>query len=268
VPVSDNSGIQWKSIDAPRGLPKRFRWVGWLVVLAVVGGLVFFAINEGDKVVRDIATDVVRSGVTNALELPEGTDVDVELGGGVLIFQAVTGSIDEVVVRVPNAAVAETTGTLVLTLNGVALDPSKPVGTLTAAIEVPAANMPPLAAHLSSVPLTGIVLADSAITIGADLAGVPVQVALSPAPLSGYVVFTPTSVNVNGTVGSVEETLAGPLGPVANAMLTNPGVCVAEYLPASLTVSGAAVVDTNLVITATGSEVRLSSLTTKGVCGQ
>jgi hypothetical protein len=259
--------MQWKSIDAPRTLPKRFRWIGWLVVLAVVGGLVFFAISEGDKVVRGIASDVVRTGVTNALELPEGTDVDVDLGGGVLIFQAVTGSIDEVVVRVPNVALAEAAGTLVLTLNGVALDPSKPVDTLTADIEIDAANMGLLGARLSQAPLNSLVIGDKLVTIGADLAGNAVTASLTPAVAAGVVSFAPTAATIGGAPTSVEEVLAGPLAGAAGPMLTSQPFCVADYLPESLEVTAARVVGDKFVVTASGTGVRLSSLASNGVCG-
>jgi len=259
--------MQWKSIDAPRTLPKRFRWIGWLVVLAVVGGLVFFAISEGDKVVRDVASDVVRTGVTNALELPEGSDVDVDLGGGVLIFQAVTGSIDEVVVRVPNVALAEAAGTLVLTLNGVALDPSKPVDSLTADIEIDAANMGLLGARLSQAPLNSLVIGDKLVTIGADLGGNAVTASLTPAVAAGVVSFAPTAATVGGAPATVEEVLAGPLAPAAAPMLTSQPFCVADYLPESLEVTAASVVGDKFVVTASGTGVRLSSLASNGACG-
>ena len=259
--------MQWKSIDAPKTLPKRFRWIGWLVVLAVVAGLVFFAISEGDKVVRDVATDVVRSGVTNALELPEGTEVDVDLGGGVLIFQAVTGSIDEVVVRVPNVTLAEAAGTLVLTLNGVALDPNRAVENVAAAIELDAANTGLLGARLSQAPFTSLVLADQLITIGADLGGNAVTASLTPAVAEGVVSFAPAGLTVGGVPATVEEVLAGPLAPAAGPLLTSQPFCVADYLPQSLDVSSAAVVGDRFVLTATGTGVRLSSLGANGACG-
>ena len=260
--------MQWKSIDAPKTLPKRFRWIGWLVVLAVVGGLVFFAISEGDKVARDVASDVVRSGVTNALELPEGTEVDVDLGGGILLFQAVTGSIDEVVVRVPDVALAEAKGTLVLTLNGVALDPSRPVDTLTADIELDESNMYLLGGRLSQAPLNGLILADQLVTIGADLGGNAVTASLSPSVAAGVVSFTPTGLTVGGVPATVEEVLAGGLAPAASPLLTSQPICMAEYLPESLEVSAAGVVDKKFVVTASGTGVRLASLASYGSCGE
>ena len=244
--MSSDSGIQWTSIDAPKSIPPRFRWIGWIVVLAVVGALVTFALIEGDKIVRDIATGVVRTGVTSALELPEGQKVDVELGDGLLVFQAVTGKIDSVDVHIPGYVFGGATGTLDLTITGVPLDPGKPVAGVSADVSFDEANMLLLGAYLSSAPLNSVVLADDAITIGADLAGNAVTVALAPS--------------------TVEEVLAGPLAPLAAPMLTSQALCVGQYLPAKLAVSGVVVRDKQLVITAKGADVALAALASKGNC--
>ena len=264
--VGSDSGIQWTSIDAPKTVPPRFRWIGWLVVLAIVGALVTFALIEGDKIVRDIAGGVVRSGVVAALDLPDTQEVDVDLGGGLLVFQAITGKLDSVDVTVPDVAFGEAVGTLALTVTDVPLDPGKPVGTLTADVVFDEANVAKYAGYLSGAPLTSLVLADQAATVGADLGGVPVTVSLTPSVATGAVVFTPAAVTAGGVAATVEELAAGPLAPLAAPMLASRPLCVAQYLPAALTVSGAVVSGNTLVITATGSDVGLAALGSKGTC--
>jgi hypothetical protein len=265
--VSNDSGIQWTQVDAPKGLPPRFRWIGWVVVLAVVGALVAFALIEGDKIARDVAGGVVRSGVTTALDLPEGQEVDVDLGGGLLVFQAITGSVDDVTVTVPGVAFGPAVGTLVLRASDVPLDPRKPVGTLDADMLLDEANMLLLAGNLSSAPLTNVSLADATLTVGADLAGVPATLALTPTVTElGAVAFTPGAATAGGAAVSIEELAAGPLAPIAAVLLTSQPLCVAQELPEVLTVSNAAVVDGRFVVTASGSDVALSSLGGKGSC--
>jgi hypothetical protein len=261
-----DSGIQWTSIDAPKSIPPRWRWIGFLIALAVVGALVGFALIEGDKIVRGIASDVVRSAVTSALELPEGQEVDVELGEGLLVFQAITGSIDSVDVRVENAAFGGATGTLLLAIEGVSLDPSAPVDTVTATVELDSDNLSKYAANLSSAPLNSVTLPGEVIAIGADLGGQRVDVALAPSVASGSLLFTPVEVLTGGAAVPIDQIMAGPLASLAGPMLTSSPICVAQFLPASVTVSGAAVVDERLVITATGDDVRLASLGGKGTC--
>jgi hypothetical protein len=80
------------------------------------------------------------------------------------------------------------------------------------------------------------------------------------------VAFTPAAVSAAGATTSVEEILAGPLGPAATPMLQSSPVCVAQYLPKALTVSDAAVVGDRLVVTASGEDVRLTALGSKGTC--
>ena len=261
-----DSGIQWTSIDAPKSIPPRWRWVGFLVALAVVAGLVAFALIEGDKIVRDVAEDVVRSGVTSALQLPADQKVDVELGDGLLVFQAVTGSIDSVDVRIPNTAFGPATGTLLLTVEGVSLDPRAPVDTLTARVELDSANLAAFAGNLSSAPLTSVTIANEVVGIGAILADQQVDVALVPSVANGTLSFTPTAISAAGAPTTVEAVMASPLAPLAGPMLASSALCVAELLPKSVALTGAAVVGDRLVITASGDDVRLASLGTRGTC--
>lgn len=264
--MSDGSGIQWTSIDAPKSIPPRWRWIGFVIALAIVGGLVGFALVEGDKIVRGIAGDVVKSGVSSALQLPEGQDVDVDLGEGLLVFQAVTGSIDSVDVTIPGATFGPATGTLQLTVEGVALDPSAPVKTLVARVELDADNFSKFAGYLSSAPLNAVTLGSEAVGIGADVGGQQVTASLTPSVADGAVSFTPSTITVGDVATPAAEFLAGPLGAAAGPLLTSTALCVADYLPKSLTVTDASVVGDHIVITASGNDVRLTGLGSKGTC--
>ena len=265
--MSNGAGIEWTSIDAPKGLPPRFRWIGLVVALLVVGGLVYFAVVEGDKIARDVARDVVKTGVVSALQLTDGSEVEVELGDGLLLAQAVTGSIDEVTITVPRVSFGAAVGTLRVEASGVPLDPRGPVDTLVATMLVDETNLVAYGPQLTGVPLTLLTMADADITIGADIGGVPVTVALAPSlNETGGVLFTPGAVTAGGVATTAPELLAGPLAPLAAPMLTSPGICVADYLPADFTLTSVAVVDKQLAVSAQGTGVRLSALGTKGTC--
>jgi hypothetical protein len=82
----------------------------------------------------------------------------------------------------------------------------------------------------------------------------------------GQVVFTPGAATAAGAPVSVEELVGGPLGPVAAPLLASQPLCVAQNLPASLAVSNAQVEGDHFVVTASGTDVTLSSLGTKGTC--
>lgn len=264
--MSSDSGIQWTSIDAPKSIPPRFRWIGWIIVLGIVGALITFALIEGDKIVRDIATGVVRGGLSTALELPEGTQMDVELGEGLLVFQAVTGKIDSVDVHIPGYVFGGATGTLDLTVTGVPLNTGKPVSGVQADVSFDEANMLLLGGYLSTAPINSVVLADQTVSIGADLAGNAVVVGLAPSTANNAVLFTPTTVTTGGVASTVDAVLAGPLAPLAAPLLTSQALCIGQYLPAKLAVTQVAVADKQLVITATGKDLALAALASKGNC--
>jgi hypothetical protein len=252
------------------------RWIGWVLVLAVVGGLVTFAVIEGDKLARGIATDAVRSGVVTALQLPATQEVEVELADGLLLFQAIGGSIETADVHLPGLSLGSAVGDLDLVLGDIPLDPTKPFATLDAALHVDEANMLLWAPTLSGAPLTGVTLGDGAVLIAADLGGVPVTAALAPtlaAPLAespdvarGLVVFTPGAVTEGGVASSIEAILAGPLAPAAAPLLTSAPLCAASLLPKVLHLDAVTAADGRFSITGTATEVRFSNLAGTGVC--
>ena len=121
-------------------------------------------------------------------------------------------------------------------------------------------------ANLSSAPLNSVTLPGQVVGIGADLGGQQIDVALTPTVANGAVVFTAVEASTGGVAIPLDQLLAGPLGGLAAPLLTSSPVCLAEQLPKALTVSGAFVENEHLVVTASGTEVRLRSLGTKGTC--
>ena len=70
--------------------------------------------------------------------------------------------------------------------------------------------------------------------------GVPVGVALTPSAVDGDIVLTPASIQLAGTeVGA--DALRDQFGQVADLVLRDWTVCVAQYLPAGVTLTGVAV---------------------------
>jgi hypothetical protein len=110
-----------------------------------------------------------------------------------------------------------------------------------------------------------LVLATEADFLGST---VPVVIALVPSAANGALSFEPVSMTVNGEDVSIDDARAGAYGPGAAAMLTTPSICVAELLPASLSLSSAAIDGDSLVLSFTGSQVSLSGggFTSKGSC--
>lgn len=271
--MTNETGPDWHYVDAPRSLGRVGRIIAWIVILGLLGGVVAFVLDTSDRWARDVATDAVRSAVVTALELDSARDVDIELGEGLLVFQAISGSVDEVTVTVPDFLFEGGSATLVLVVTGVPLDPSSPVESMRATVSFDAAQTNELRTRLSAVEVASATLVAGGVEVAAaiDAAGtlVPLQVRLAPVLAEGgVVVFTPDTVTLDGVAQPAAEFLAGPYGPFAAPVLTPRNLCVAELLPSALTVDGVEVTDSRLVFTARAADVSLrgGGFTTKGSC--
>jgi hypothetical protein len=236
-----SSGAGWTSIDAPRGLPPRFRWIGWLVVLGVVAGLVGFALVQGDRIVRDIAASVVRTGVTASV----GAHV-----------------------RIPGVVFGPGTGTLHLTLEGVALDPDEPVSRLTARMELDGMEMLAFAGNLSGGTVTAVALGDGVVSPTTDIGGVAVTTGLVPTLADGYVSLVPGTLTADGSTLPIADALAGPFGAALGPVVATQPLCVAQLLPAALALASTGADGGVFTVSASGEDVGLGGggLAAKGAC--
>ncbi|MES1170162.1 MAG: hypothetical protein ABUL47_05695, partial [Leifsonia sp.] len=99
--------------------------------------------------------------------------------------------------------------------------------------------------------------------------GIPVGLGLTPSAEKGELVFTPTTIQVNGASFTAEQLFATPgLGTLAKQLLRQQAFCVAQYLPKGLTVTSAKVADHEFVLSISGDGAALGGkgFTTKGSC--
>lgn len=260
-------------IDAPRSLGRTGRIITWVVVLAVLAGVGTAVVLVSDGYVRDAATGVVRSAVSGALGLDADADVEIDVGDGLLIAQALTGRVDEVTATVEEFALAgQGAASLELRVVGIPIPPTGPVESVTSLVSFSEPQLLAMQAAITGATLTdleftgGAVNVTSAVDVGGTI--VPLVIGLVPSVSEGSVVFTPSNVRFGETTDLAVNLLAGPSGPLLAPLLAPRSLCVAALLPAALTVESAEVTDSALVISAAGSDVRLteSAFTTKGAC--
>jgi hypothetical protein len=202
------------------------------------------------------------------------TPVDVDLGDGSVIFQAIGGSVHEVKVTVDELAFGGITGKAQLTATDVPLDSSKPVGTLGIDVTVTEQNVRKLAEFLSGSQLKSIDVGKGVITIGSEfsvfgLITVPVGVDLKPSASDGGIAFEPQTVTLGDNAISVADLRNNPaFSAVASQLLQSRQFCVAQYLPQALTVSDVKVVGSSLVVSINGDGAALGgkALSTLGTC--
>src|SRR5690606_17946834 len=104
-----------------RGLKIALLVAGVLVVLLVVA---FFVL---DAVGKNLARDYVKERIIAVLGLEPDADISVDLGGGSIILQALTGRVAVVDVEVPELAFGELQGAATVHAESVPLDQNAPV---------------------------------------------------------------------------------------------------------------------------------------------
>lgn len=250
TPTVDLGHLEVATVEAPKRT--RRRWIGWviaLVVLIVVGIAAWFI---GDIVARDYAEKYVRSTVIEQFGLPADKEVDVEIGPGSLLAQALFGSIDSVDVAVDDIALGPVSGDVTVAMTGVPLSGDAPVATLRVAVTVAEENLAGLADSLSGASVDSVTLIDDTVALESEFAlfgiSIPVGVQLTPIVENGDVGFEPSVITVNGAEISVADLNNGPLGGLADSLLASQTFCVASSLPEALTITDVAVAGKSLVV--------------------
>lgn len=255
--------------------PKRKRR-GWLIALIVAVVLLlllvvtFFIV---DAVAKSYARDYVADRIIAVLGLPADAEVDVDLGGGSIILQALTGRVAQVDVGVPEVAFGELSGAATVRAEGVPLDANAPVDSLDIRFEMTEEALAPLADNISGLELQSLTLEEPQIFAATefDLFGflLPISMGLEPGAQDGRVTFTPTTVRIGEDEYSAGELAENPFfAALAGPLLQQQQLCVAQELPRALTVTDVAVDGALLVVSIDGDGAALGGpdLSTPGTC--
>jgi hypothetical protein len=256
-------------VEAP---PKRKRR-GWIIALIVVAavivlGIVAFVVAEA--LAKDYARGYVRDRIVEVLNLPDDAEVDVDLGGGSIILQALTGRVDTVDVDVPEVALGELTGAVRFHAEGVPLDEAAPVDVLRIDFAVGADDLTALGQATDENAPTfefaeGEVLLNSEFAVFG--ATIPLSVTLEPSAAEGDLVLTPTSI----TLGS-ETFESGDddsfFGQILSGLFQPQQLCIAASVPQALVLTEASIDEPELVLTFTGDGAAFGGpeLSTPGTC--
>lgn len=269
-PAAAPTEVVVRPATAPK---KRRRWLGWviaLVVIAILGVVAFFV---AENFARQYAENYVREQIVQVLPIAPSTTVEVAIGPGSVILQALSGTIDRVDIDVADFALGPVSGQASIAAVGVPLDGTLPVEQLGITVTVTEANVRKLAGFLSGLDLKTIELQDGIIQIGTELSVVfitiPVAVDLLPGAGDGGISFAPQTIYLGEDKISVADLQANPLfSSIAGTLLASRTFCVADQLPTALAIEDVNVVGTNLVIVINGDGTPLAdpSLSTVGVC--
>jgi hypothetical protein len=234
-----------------------------LVVLGLVGA--YFIV---DSMLRTYAQNRVRQEIVG--NLPEGVsgDVMVSIGGFSIIEQFLAGSFDRVDLRAPALTMDGAQASVHLVATDVPVDTTKPVGDVRGAIEMGQESLDVLLANAAIRGNPKVTLGDGDVSYTGTLPVFGFQVGYTataePEAAGDSVVLTPTDARITTGIGSLNVS-----GLVQQVLGQEPiRVCVAQYLPAGVDLTGVDVTPQRARITLHAPSLTLTKegLTTLGSC--
>jgi hypothetical protein len=244
---------------------RRARWP-WvvLVVVLVLAGLVV----AGELAARAIVPSTVRSLVISHLDLPADQQLDVQTPG-VLLPQLISGTLDEVRLASDDVTIGGITGSARVTATDVPITGGE-LGTAEGTVSIDQDEFGSLLEN-SQLPITRIALAAPNATVEGELElfgrQIPVGLTVTPAAEDGDLLLAPVSLMLNGAqvdLGAV----AGMIGGAAESITQPQRVCIADRLPAGITLTGLRIEGTRAVadISADGRITVDQALLENGTC--
>ena len=271
LPYPDAAGEQPTLVipGSPAGAdvepPKRRRWP-WVLLIAVVVAAVLVVAAE--LVARAVLPGIVRSVVIEQLELPADQQLDVD-AEGILLPQLIGGSLDTLHLSTDSLTFEGITGAADVTATDVPLRGGD-LGGADGTIRIGEAEFTTLLAG-TDLPVDSVEFdAPNAKVSGSFTvfgAAVPVSLTLTPGASEGDIELTPVAASIGGFDVDFDD-VGSTLGSVGAGLTQPQRVCIADRLPAGLTLTGLEIVEGAAVIDidVDGAIVTDESLQAKGVC--
>lgn len=242
---------------------RRWPWV-LLITLAVIGLLIVAA----ELLARSILPGIARGIVIEQLDLPADQQRDVE-AEGVLLPQLIGGRLDELHLSSREVTLGGITGAVDVTATGVPLRGGD-LGAANGSVRIGQDQFRALLAS-SDLPIEEITLDEPNVTASGTLpvfgASVPVSLTVTPGADAGELLLTPVSLVVAGIELAADE-VASRFGSLGQQLAQTQRICIADQLPAGVTIVGIAVDGSAAVvdIDVDGAIVSDETLQANGVC--
>jgi uncharacterized protein YpmS len=258
---------RWEVAEPPRRRRRAWPWILALVIVVVLAVIAFFA---AETIARDTVERTVKTEIAQRLSLPADHEVAVEVPG-LVIPQLIGGSLNEVTVSSEDVPVGQFEGDVTVTATEVPIRQGVDMGGATATVTLDEAQLQSLLSTIEGFPADTVGLAAPNITMDTDLQlfGVdfPVGVALTPSVAEGDIVLTPETFELAGTEIDAAQ-LSQQFGELADLVVRDWTVCLAQYIPAGVTLPGVEVDGDTLVAEADvdGAIVTDPDLQANGTC--
>lgn len=244
---------------------KRRRWPWVLVIVVVVLAVLVVA---AELIARAVLPGIVRSVVIEQLDLPADQQLDVE-AAGILLPQLIGGTLDSLHLSTDSVTLEGITGAADVTVTGVPLRGGD-LGSASGTIRIDQAQFTSLLAG-TDLPVDSVEFDAPNATVSGSIsvfgAAVPLSLTLTPGAIDGDLELTPVAASIGGLDIDLDQ-IGSTLGSLGKGLTQPQRVCIADQLPAGLTLTGLEIVDGAAVIDidVNGAIVTDPSLQDKGVC--
>lgn len=233
----------WARPAEPEPRRRRSPWP-WIITAVIVIGLAVGAWFLAESIARGLVERTIRDQVVTQLALPADQEVSVDIDGAVLP-QLIGGRFDEISLASDDVVFGSLTGDIAITAEGVGFRDGVEAESAAATVTLDEAQLRALMATVDGFPAESVGLAEPDVTMSMELSffGVtfPIGVSLTPgASELGELVLTPSSLQVAG-VDVTSDELKRQFGILSNTVLRDWTVCIAQYIPAGITLTSASV---------------------------
>ena len=232
---------RWAYAEPPRSRPRRKVWP-WLLALGIVIVLAIVAWFAGEAIAKALVTKTIRDQVVTQLALPADQEVDVTVPGA-MIPQLISGSLGEVVIVSDDVPIGSFTGDVSVTATEVPIRGGE-MGSAAATVTLDEDQVRELMSTVDGFPADSLALDAPDVEMATELsffgATIPVAVSLTPSAVEGDLVLSPASLQLAGAEITADG-LRQQFGRLANVVLRDWTVCLAQYIPAGLTLTTVAV---------------------------
>lgn len=231
-PTTPLPEVRWTTVtDEPR--PRRRGWIALVVVLVVVALLAV----AGEVAARTLAPKIIRDQLVANLGLPAGQRIDVEIPG-LLLPQLAFGNVPEMTIASDDVEFDGIDGDVRVNLQDVPVWGGVDWSGGSAQIILDETQTRALLARVDGFPVDAFRLAapEVALETAFDVFGasIPLGVRLTAEARAGDLVLAPTTLLLGDTEVSADA-VRQQLGPLVGSFLEEWEICLAQYLPAALT---------------------------------
>lgn len=257
-------------LAVPEEPKKRRRVWPWIVGVAAALIVIAVVVVIVETVVRSTIEAGIADQVRTSLDLPTDQPVDVSIAGP-LTLQLLTGSLDDLRLSSDDVPLGPTTADVDVALQGVSTTAPYTVGAGVATVTLDQAQVAALTDSVAQIDIVELTLEDPAIVVGTELSlfgfGIPISLSLVPSAEAGELVLRPDSLQVSGLAVTADG-VRDQFGSLADPILQDWQICVAQYLPAGATLTAASVTGAELVATfdIDGRTLNETALQQNGTC--